>query len=184
LIGRPAHLIAGAAYARLNPQQSIPCGRVTRRQKLPAQLPRPPDAGGGEGRRIAAEACVEPIDHPHQRDAARVVRLVEQPFLDRRCRMQIEQHDAGSCSGSRGVRSRRGRRAPRRSACRCRIRYGAKAAQRSLDMLRWGLIPYWSKDIKVGFANINAKAEGIDSKPVFGKAFERRRCLVPVDSFF
>ena len=41
------------------------------------------------------------------------------------------------------------------------VRHDAKARQRSLDMLRWGLIPYWAKDIKVGFANINAKAEGI-----------------------
>src|SRR6516165_205520 len=64
------------------------------------------------------------------------------------------------------------------------VRYDAKARQRSLDMLRWGLIPYWAKDIKVGFANINAKAEGIESKPAFGKAFERRRCVVPVDSFY
>ena len=64
------------------------------------------------------------------------------------------------------------------------VRHDAKARQRSLDMLRWGLIPYWAKDVKVGFANINAKAEGIESKPAFGKAFERRRCLVPVDSFF
>jgi putative SOS response-associated peptidase YedK len=37
---------------------------------------------------------------------------------------------------------------------------------------------------KVGFANINAKAEGIESKPAFGKAFERRRCLVPFDNFY
>ena len=64
------------------------------------------------------------------------------------------------------------------------VRYETKAAQRSLDMQRWGLIPYWAKDIKVGFANINAKAEGIESKPAFRKAFERRRCLVPVDSFY
>jgi len=35
------------------------------------------------------------------------------------------------------------------------VRYDLKAGQRSLDMLRWGLIPYWAKDIKVGFANIN-----------------------------
>jgi putative SOS response-associated peptidase YedK len=40
------------------------------------------------------------------------------------------------------------------------VRYDLKAGQRSLDMLRWGLIPHWAKDIKVGFANINAKAEG------------------------
>ena len=64
------------------------------------------------------------------------------------------------------------------------VRYDTKAAQRSLDMLRWGLIPYWAKDIKVGFANINAKAEGIENKPAFRKAFERRRCLVPVDNFY
>src|ERR1700758_4491465 len=64
------------------------------------------------------------------------------------------------------------------------VRFDTKAGQRSLDMLRWGLIPYRAKDIKVGFANINAKAEGIESKPAFGKAFERRRCLVPVDNFY
>jgi hypothetical protein len=40
------------------------------------------------------------------------------------------------------------------------------------------------KDIKVGFANINAKAEGIETKPAFREAFRQRRCLVPVDSFY
>jgi len=50
--------------------------------------------------------------------------------------------------------------------------------------MRWGLVPYWAKDIKVGFANINAKAEGIESKPAFRDAFQRRRCLVPVDNFY
>jgi hypothetical protein len=48
----------------------------------------------------------------------------------------------------------------------------------------WGLVPFWAKDIKVGFANINAKAEGIEGKPAFREAFERRRCLVPVDNFY
>ena len=64
------------------------------------------------------------------------------------------------------------------------VRLDAKAGQRSLDMLCCGLIPYWAKDINVGFANINAKAEGIESKPAFRNAFERRRCLVPVDNFY
>jgi putative SOS response-associated peptidase YedK len=64
------------------------------------------------------------------------------------------------------------------------VRYDVKAGQRSLDMLRWGLIPYWAKNIKVGFANINAKAEGIETRPGFRKAFERRRCLAPVDNFY
>ena len=64
------------------------------------------------------------------------------------------------------------------------VRYDRKAEQRSLDLLRWGLIPHWAKDIKVGFANINAKAEGIETKRAFRDAFERRRCLVPVDNFY
>jgi hypothetical protein len=40
------------------------------------------------------------------------------------------------------------------------VRYDPRAAERSLDVMRWGLVPFWAKDIKVGFANINAKAEG------------------------
>ena len=57
------------------------------------------------------------------------------------------------------------------------VRYDAKAGERSLDVLRWGLVPFWAKDIKVGFSNINAKAEGIEGKPAFREAFQRRRCL-------
>jgi putative SOS response-associated peptidase YedK len=64
------------------------------------------------------------------------------------------------------------------------VRFDAKASQRSLDLMRWGLVPYWAKDIKVGFANINAKAEGIATRPAFREAFARRRCLVPVDNFY
>jgi putative SOS response-associated peptidase YedK len=59
------------------------------------------------------------------------------------------------------------------------IRYDAKAGERSLDLLPWGLVPFWAKDIKVGFANINAKAEGIESKPAFREAFQRRRTRRP-----
>src|SRR5216684_4316038 len=64
------------------------------------------------------------------------------------------------------------------------VRYDAKAGERGLDVLRWGLVPFWAKDIKVGFANIHAKAEGIEGKPAFREAFQRRRCLVPVDNFY
>src|SRR5216683_2830130 len=64
------------------------------------------------------------------------------------------------------------------------VRYDAKAGERSLDVMRWGLVPFWAKDIKVGFSNINAKAEGIEGKPAFREAFQRRRCLVPVDNFY
>jgi putative SOS response-associated peptidase YedK len=64
------------------------------------------------------------------------------------------------------------------------VRYYARASERSLDVMRWGLVPFWAKDIKVGFANIKAKAEGIEGKPAFREAFQRRRCLVPVDNFY
>ncbi len=63
------------------------------------------------------------------------------------------------------------------------VRYDANDRQRSLDVMRWGLIPYWAKDIKVGFANINVKAEGIETRSAFREAFQRRRSLVPVNSF-
>ena len=64
------------------------------------------------------------------------------------------------------------------------VHYDAKADTRDLEVMRWGLIPYWAKDIKIGFSTINARAEEIDTKPAFREAFQRRRCLVPVDNFY
>jgi putative SOS response-associated peptidase YedK len=64
------------------------------------------------------------------------------------------------------------------------VRFDPKERQRSLDVMRWGLIPYWAKDIKIGFSTINARAEEIDTKPAFREAFRQRRCLVPLDSFY
>jgi putative SOS response-associated peptidase YedK len=64
------------------------------------------------------------------------------------------------------------------------VRYDARASNRALDVMHWGLVPFWGKDIKVGFGNINAKAEVIESKPAFREAFQRPRNLVPVDVFY
>ena len=64
------------------------------------------------------------------------------------------------------------------------VRFDAKEKQRTLEIMRWGLIPYWAKDIKIGFSTINARAEEIDTKPAFREAFRQRRCLVPLDSFY
>lgn len=64
------------------------------------------------------------------------------------------------------------------------VRYDARAGERSLEVMRWGLVPFWAKDIKVGFSNINAKAESVDTRPAFREAFQRRRCLVPLDNFY
>jgi putative SOS response-associated peptidase YedK len=64
------------------------------------------------------------------------------------------------------------------------VGFNPKDQERGLNVMRWGLVPFWAKDINVGFANINAKAEGIETKPAFREAFQQRRCLVPVDNFY
>lgn len=56
--------------------------------------------------------------------------------------------------------------------------------ERVLSGLRWGLIPRWAKDIKIASSLINARAETVSEKPSFRTAFQRRRCLVPVNGFF
>ena len=58
------------------------------------------------------------------------------------------------------------------------VYYDAKDGGRRLEVMRWGLIPYWAKDIKIGFSTINARAEEVDTKPAFREAFQRRR--IPV----
>ena len=52
------------------------------------------------------------------------------------------------------------------------------------DLFRWGLIPGWSKDPKIGFKMINARAETVHQKPSFKRSFKSRRCLIPVNGFF
>src|SRR6202020_1679119 len=64
------------------------------------------------------------------------------------------------------------------------VRYDSKAGERRLALMLWGLVPYWAKDMKIGFSTINAMAETIDTKSAFRGAFDRRRCLVPVDNFY
>jgi len=49
---------------------------------------------------------------------------------------------------------------------------------------RWGLIPGWAKDMKIGYKMINARAESIADKPAFRAAFKRRRCLIPASGFY
>jgi putative SOS response-associated peptidase YedK len=58
------------------------------------------------------------------------------------------------------------------------VRHDTRDRQRSLEVMRWGLIPYWAKDDKIGFSTINARAEEVDTKPAFREPFLQRRCLV------
>jgi putative SOS response-associated peptidase YedK len=56
--------------------------------------------------------------------------------------------------------------------------------QRQLRVVRWGLVPSWAKDPKIGNKLINARAESLADKPAFRKAFAVRRCLLPADGYY
>jgi putative SOS response-associated peptidase YedK len=64
------------------------------------------------------------------------------------------------------------------------VRFDSEAGERELEMLRWGLIPFWAKDPAIGNRMINARSETVAEKPAFRAAFRKRRCLVPADGFY
>lgn len=53
-----------------------------------------------------------------------------------------------------------------------------------MGYLKWGLIPPWAKDPKIGYKMINARAETLAEKPSFRKAYRNKRCLIVADSFY
>ncbi|WP_018921961.1 SOS response-associated peptidase [Salsuginibacillus kocurii] len=53
-----------------------------------------------------------------------------------------------------------------------------------LGKLRWGLIPFWAKDKKVGYKMINARAETVAEKTSFKRALKKQRCIIPADAFY
>ena len=64
------------------------------------------------------------------------------------------------------------------------VRAGEGEATREMAVLRWGLVPFWADDLKIGARMINARSETVAEKPAFRAAFRRRRCLVPTDGFY
>lgn len=56
--------------------------------------------------------------------------------------------------------------------------------ERIVNALRWGLIPGWAKDDKIGSKMINARAETLAEKPSFRNAFKSRRCIIPASGYF
>ncbi len=70
--------------------------------------------------------------------------------------------------------------APTRDVPVVRIREDA----RHLDFLRWGLVPRWAKDLRIGSKMINARAETVATKNAYRSAFKRRRCIVSADGFY
>jgi putative SOS response-associated peptidase YedK len=63
------------------------------------------------------------------------------------------------------------------------VRLNRDTGEREIVMMRWGLIPYWAKEPKIGISTINAKAETVATASSFREAFRKRRCLVPADAF-
>ncbi|HEV3204739.1 MAG TPA: SOS response-associated peptidase [Gemmataceae bacterium] len=72
--------------------------------------------------------------------------------------------------------------APTQTVAAVRIR--PERNQREWALLRWGLVPSWAEDLKMGNALINARSETAAEKPAFRSAFRSRRCLIPADGFF
>jgi putative SOS response-associated peptidase YedK len=61
---------------------------------------------------------------------------------------------------------------------------GTGAAERELRVMRWGLVPFWAKDVRIGSRMINARAETVAEKPAFRRAFAKRRCLLPANGYY
>jgi putative SOS response-associated peptidase YedK len=64
------------------------------------------------------------------------------------------------------------------------IRQDRKEPKRIFAKMRWGLIPYWAKDMSIGVKTINAVSETAAEKPTFREPMRNRRCLIPADSFY
>lgn len=58
------------------------------------------------------------------------------------------------------------------------------SGKRLLALFRWGLIPYWTKELKGANTSFNARLDTAAEKPSFKQSFQQRRCVVPVDAFY
>jgi putative SOS response-associated peptidase YedK len=55
---------------------------------------------------------------------------------------------------------------------------------RVISRYRWGLVPFWAKEINTGYSMFNARAESLPEKRTFKKAFQTQRCIVPANGFY
>jgi len=64
------------------------------------------------------------------------------------------------------------------------IRQNSKEPVRELSLMKWGLVPSWSKDPSIATSTINARSETASTKPAFRDVLKSRRCLIPADGFY
>jgi len=64
------------------------------------------------------------------------------------------------------------------------VRHLPQCARPEAARFRWGLVPHWADDLKIGYSLINARSETAASKPAFRSAFRDRRCLILADGFY
>lgn len=64
------------------------------------------------------------------------------------------------------------------------IRLNSETDEREIVLMKWGLVPYWSKTLKLPYTTINANADKLTSSAVWREPFKHRRCLVPADWFY
>jgi putative SOS response-associated peptidase YedK len=64
------------------------------------------------------------------------------------------------------------------------IRLNPDTGEREVVLMKWGLVPYWSKTVKLKYSTINASADNLTTSSVWREPFLHRRCLVPADWFY
>lgn len=66
------------------------------------------------------------------------------------------------------------------------VRLDRETGEREMELLRWGLVPFFAKSLKdfKGFSTFNARAETLSKNAVWREPFKKRRCLVPADGFY
>jgi putative SOS response-associated peptidase YedK len=64
------------------------------------------------------------------------------------------------------------------------VRISPETGELEIVLVRWGLIPFWSKDAKIGYSTFNARAEELELKPAFRESLKSRRCLIPANCFY
>jgi putative SOS response-associated peptidase YedK len=103
----------------------------------------------------------------------------ELPDLEEREHVKAESGDGKTSKGKTA-----GAEPGKSEAGRDREPVSSEELRRRLDIYRWGLLPHWAKDTRVGYKMINAKAETLTKSSAYRTPFRKHRCLIVVDGFY